>query len=49
MLKGRLMTCPGPVKLVVHDPMPTEGLEPTVEAARRLAEQVKQTIETALA
>jgi len=49
MLKGRLMTCPGRVRLVVHEPMLTAGLEPTVEAARRLAEQVKQTIGTAIA
>ena len=32
MLKGRLMTCPGHVRLIVHEPVSTEGLEPTVEA-----------------
>ena len=26
MLKGRLMTCPGEVDVVVHDPIPTHGL-----------------------
>ena len=31
------MTCPGRVRLVVHAPMPTTGLEPTVGAARQLA------------
>ena len=32
MLKGRLMTCPGHVRLIVHEPVSTEGLEATVEA-----------------
>jgi 1-acyl-sn-glycerol-3-phosphate acyltransferase len=41
MLKGRLMTCPGHVWLTVHDPVPTEGLEPTVEQAKALAVQVR--------
>jgi 1-acyl-sn-glycerol-3-phosphate acyltransferase len=44
MLKGRLMTCPGSVRLVIHDPIPSLGLEPTVEQARQLAEQVRTTI-----
>ena len=26
MLKGRLMTCPGEVEVVIHDPIPTDGL-----------------------
>jgi 1-acyl-sn-glycerol-3-phosphate acyltransferase len=41
MLKGRLMTCPGHVRLTVHDPVSTEGLEPTVEAAKALAVRVR--------
>ena len=48
MLKGRLMTCPGRVRVVVHEPMSTAGLEPTVEAARHLADRVKETIGTAV-
>jgi 1-acyl-sn-glycerol-3-phosphate acyltransferase len=47
MLKGRLMTCPGRVRLVVHAPIPTTGLGPTVDEARRLAEQVHETIRSA--
>ncbi len=46
MLKGRLRTCPGHVRLVVHAPVPTTGLEPTVLAARQLAEQMRETIRT---
>ena len=37
MLKNRLMTCPGHVRLVVHDPVSTEGLDATAAGARRLA------------
>lgn len=44
MLKGRLMTCPGHVSLVVHDPVATEGLEATVEQAKALATQVRATV-----
>jgi 1-acyl-sn-glycerol-3-phosphate acyltransferase len=44
MLKNRLMTCPGHVRLVVHDPVSTEGLEATAEGARRLARQVRETV-----
>jgi 1-acyl-sn-glycerol-3-phosphate acyltransferase len=44
MQKHRLMTCPGHVRLVVHDPVPTEGLEETAEAARRLALQVREIV-----
>ena len=44
MLKGRLMTCPGRVRLTVHDPVPTEGLEPTVEGAKALAARVRDTV-----
>jgi 1-acyl-sn-glycerol-3-phosphate acyltransferase len=49
MLKGRLMTCPGRVRLVVHGPIPTTELEPTVDQARQLAEQVSETIRSAAA
>ena len=44
MLKGRLMTCPGDVTLVVHPPIETAGLEATVEQAKALAEQVRATV-----
>ena len=42
MLKGRLMTCPGDVSLVVHEPIPTDGL--TRKDASRLAEQARDVI-----
>ena len=38
MLKGRLMTCPGEVEVVVHDPLPTRDL--TREDVRSLADRV---------
>jgi 1-acyl-sn-glycerol-3-phosphate acyltransferase len=41
MLKNRLMTCPGQVRLTVHEPVSTEGLEPTVEEAKALATRVR--------
>ncbi len=44
MLKGRIMTCPGHVRLVVHDPVSTEGIEPTAENARELAARIRETI-----
>jgi 1-acyl-sn-glycerol-3-phosphate acyltransferase len=44
MLKNRLMTCPGHVRLVVHDPVPTEGREATAEGARVLAGRVRETV-----
>ncbi|MBP7571338.1 MAG: 1-acyl-sn-glycerol-3-phosphate acyltransferase [Acidobacteria bacterium] len=44
MLKGRLMTCPGDVRLTVHEPVPTTGFEPTVEEARALAVRVRETV-----
>jgi 1-acyl-sn-glycerol-3-phosphate acyltransferase len=49
MLKGRLMTCPGKVRLVVHGPVSTLGVEPTVEQARQLAERVRDTIRASAA
>ena len=45
MRKGRLTTCPGLVRLTVHDPIETVGLEPSVENARRLAVQAHAVIE----
>jgi len=45
MRKGRLTTCPGLVRLTVHDPIPTSGLEPSIENARKLAEQARAIIE----
>lgn len=44
MLKNRLMTCPGQVRLVVHDPVSTAGLEATAEVARRLAQQLREVV-----
>jgi 1-acyl-sn-glycerol-3-phosphate acyltransferase len=44
MLKNRLMTCPGHVRVVVHDPVPTDGLPETADAARQLAQQVREII-----
>jgi len=46
MLKGRLMTCPGTVDLVVHEPLPTTGL--TRDAALRLADQVRAIVAQAV-
>ncbi len=46
MLKGRLMTCPGDVEVVVHDPISTQALSRTdVRAlADRAREMVSQTV-----
>jgi 1-acyl-sn-glycerol-3-phosphate acyltransferase len=44
MQKGRLRTCPGLVRLVVHTPIVTAGLAPTVDQARTLADRVRQVI-----
>lgn len=44
MLKNRLMTCPGRVRLVVHDPVSTAGLDATAGGARRLAQQIRGTV-----
>jgi 1-acyl-sn-glycerol-3-phosphate acyltransferase len=42
MRKGRLMTCPGHVTLVVHEPVPTPRIEsPTVTDARELAARIE--------
>lgn len=42
MLKGRLATYPGHVRLVVHDPIDTRGLEET--EPREFAERVRQVL-----
>jgi 1-acyl-sn-glycerol-3-phosphate acyltransferase len=42
MKKGRLMVCPGEVTLIVHDPIPTDGL--AREDARTLAERVRAVV-----
>lgn len=47
MLKGRLMTCPGDVSVVVHDPISTDGL--TRDDARRLAEQAQGVVAATVA
>jgi len=44
MLKNRLMTCPGHVRLTVHPPVPTEGIEPTVANAKALAERIREIV-----
>jgi 1-acyl-sn-glycerol-3-phosphate acyltransferase len=42
MRKGRLMTCPGDVDLVVHDPIAVDAVdEPDVRAVRALAARVR--------
>ena len=46
MLKGRLMTCPGKVDLIVHEPIATAGL--TREDARALAERVRAVVAAGL-
>ena len=45
MRKGRLMTCPAEVGLVVHDPIPTGNL--SHEDAPQLAAQVRAVVESA--
>lgn len=47
MRKGRLMTCPGRVRLTVHEQIDTSGVEPSVAGARALAERVKEIVRTA--
>ncbi|HEY3383435.1 MAG TPA: lysophospholipid acyltransferase family protein [Vicinamibacterales bacterium] len=44
MLKNRLMTCPGHVRLVVHDPIQTTDLEETAAGARDLAKRVREIV-----
>ncbi len=47
MPKGRLMTCPGQVELVVHAPLPTDGLDR--EDARTLADRARDAIAATVA
>ena len=47
MLKGRLMTCPGEVGIVLHEPLPTEGLARA--DAMRLAERARGIIAATVA
>ncbi|MCY4658629.1 MAG: lysophospholipid acyltransferase family protein [Acidobacteria bacterium] len=47
MPKGRLMTCPGQVELVVHAPLPTDGLDR--EDARTLADRARDVIAATVA
>jgi 1-acyl-sn-glycerol-3-phosphate acyltransferase len=42
MLKGRLMTCPGHVRVTVHEPLPTEGIRRN--QAREFAERVRDVV-----
>ena len=45
MRKGRLMTCPGKVELVVHEPIPTVAAdEPNIRDVRALAARVREII-----
>jgi 1-acyl-sn-glycerol-3-phosphate acyltransferase len=45
MRKGRLMTCPGEVDVVVHEPIPTVAeREPDIRAVRHLAARVREII-----
>lgn len=45
MRKGRLMTCPGDVRLVIHDPIATDANpEPNVRDVRALASRVRAII-----
>ena len=47
MLKGCLMTCPGDVEMVVHAPLPTDGLSRA--DARRLADRAHEIISATVA
>jgi 1-acyl-sn-glycerol-3-phosphate acyltransferase len=42
MLKGRLMTCPGDIRITIHEPIPTDGTTRT--QARALAERVREVV-----
>lgn len=49
MKKGRLMTCPGAVTLVIHPPIPTvAAAEPDIRAVRALAKRVRDVIAPAV-
>ncbi len=48
MRKGRLMTCPGEVSLMVHEPLQLPALEsPTIKDARELAAHVRAIVQPA--
>jgi 1-acyl-sn-glycerol-3-phosphate acyltransferase len=50
MKKDRLMTCPGQVTLVVHEPVPISRIEhPTAADARHLAERIEQIVRSGVA
>jgi 1-acyl-sn-glycerol-3-phosphate acyltransferase len=45
MAKGRLMTCPGEVELMVHDPIPTVAVAaPNIREVRALATRVREIV-----
>ena len=46
MRKGRLMTCPGEVQLVIHAPIPKASL--TVADVRNLSDRVLKTINSSI-
>ena len=46
MRKGRLMTCPGEVELVIHEPISTASL--TIDDARRLADQIREVVRSSM-
>ena len=46
MRKGRLMVCPGDVRLIIHEPIPTEGL--TRDDVTAFADRVKGVVSSAL-
>lgn len=49
MQKGRLMTCPGHVTLLVHDPVPAPRIEsPTADHARELATRIESLVRSPL-
>jgi 1-acyl-sn-glycerol-3-phosphate acyltransferase len=48
MRKGRLMTCPGEVALMIHDPVRPPALEsPTIKDARDVAARVRAIVQPA--
>jgi 1-acyl-sn-glycerol-3-phosphate acyltransferase len=50
MKKGRLMTCPGEARLVIHQPVPAPKIEnPTVADARELASRIEGIVRAGVA
>jgi 1-acyl-sn-glycerol-3-phosphate acyltransferase len=47
MLKGRLMVCPGEVRVTVHEPIPTRGVsrDQVVELASRVRAEVRRVVD----